>query len=88
MLGSVENVREIEVGDVVADQEVWVYDLDKRLPGEKHLLLIIVGPHDGAGDAGAGFQGENEPYQIVVPVVQFYNRGYLDYRIPLFKILF
>ncbi len=41
-LGTVHQVREIEVGDVVARDHVRVALLDESLPSFEHLALVLI----------------------------------------------
>lgn len=41
VFGAIEEVWEIEVGDIVANHDVWIDFADKVAPSRKHLALLL-----------------------------------------------
>lgn len=58
-LCSVDEVRQIELRDVVADDEVGVHLLDEFLPADEQVGLLLELDDLGADDVGAGVEGKD-----------------------------
>jgi hypothetical protein len=70
LLRSIEQVRQVEVGNIVANDDVRIALLDKLTPALEHLGLVLELEHLGADDVRAGVEGEDvadEGLQLALP---------------------
>lgn len=58
-LCSVDEVRQIELRDVVADDEIGIHLLDELLPANEQVGLLLELDNVGADNVRTGVEGEN-----------------------------
>ena len=58
-LGSVQQIGQVEIGDIVADQHVGVDFLDKLAPFQKKVTLVLELKNLRADDMRASIESEN-----------------------------
>lgn len=75
---SFDNVRKIEVDDVIASDDIWVYLLHKFLPSSKQLFFFIKAVNFAAYDRRAFLKCKHISYEDFALSVNFYDICNLD----------